>query len=145
MADLVKAPELPAAEAASASRLSRRAVVGGGLSLAMTSLLGAGAATARADDGPLRIGVLLDTSGPASIHGKRQLLGVLHQAELINLGAGRDRTGEVRLLVRDTQGRVDVTSQHAETLLTRDGVDALIGTSMPATAEALMSMAQAAG
>ena len=31
-------------------------------------------------------GVLLDTSGPAATHGRRQLLGVQHQAEQINAG-----------------------------------------------------------
>jgi branched-chain amino acid transport system substrate-binding protein len=126
-------------------RLARRVVLGGGLGVAATPMLGAGAARARPADDPLRIGVLVDTSGPASIHGKRQLLGATHQADMINADTPLDRESGVRLFVRDTQGSVDITRGHALALLDKDEVDAFIGTSLPLTAEVVMDVAEAAG
>ena len=122
------------------AELSRRVVLGTGLGVAAGTALGADVAAAETVGGLLRVGVLLDTSGPASTHGMRQLLGVRHQADVINAGSGAG----VRLLVRDTQGDVDITRAHAEALLGKDNVDALIGTSMPETAAPVMELAQAA-
>jgi ABC-type branched-subunit amino acid transport system substrate-binding protein len=82
--------------------LPRRVVLGGGLGVAAIPLLGV-AAAAGAGTGPLRVGVLVDLSGPASAHGKRQLLGMRFQADQIN--ADRKVPG-IELVVRDTQGDV---------------------------------------
>ncbi|PWK86963.1 amino acid/amide ABC transporter substrate-binding protein (HAAT family) [Lentzea atacamensis] len=116
------------------TRLSRRAALGSGLAAAVSPLFGA--TSGAAEEKPLKIGVLVDTSGPASIHGERQLLGVRYQAELIGRG--------VQLDVRDTKGDVGTTRAEAVALL-RDGVDGLIGTSMPATAAVVAEEAQTAG
>src|SRR5689334_2194954 len=122
--------------------VSRRVVLGGGLAtIATPALAGPAPAAERAAVAPLRIGVLLDTSGPAAIHGQRQLLGVRYQAEVINAGRG----DVVRLFVRDTQGDVDITRAHARELLHRYEVDAVVGTSLVPTAIPVMELAQAAG
>ncbi|GAA3642577.1 hypothetical protein GCM10022267_31480 [Lentzea roselyniae] len=117
------------------TRLSRRAVLGGAFAAAASPLV-LQTSVAAQDQPPLRVGVLVDTSGPASIHGARQLLGVEHQAELIGRG--------VRLDVRDAQGDV-ANTRKAVAALIEDRVDALIGTSMPPTAAVVMEAAQATG
>lgn len=118
---------------------SRRTAIGAGLAMAAAPLSEPFAAQAVPERRSLRVGVLLDTSGPASIHGKRQLLGVQHQARTLSTPAAR-----LELLVRDTEGSVDTTVAQLKALLDND-IDAIIGTSMPRTAEPVVETAQAAG
>ena len=120
---------------------TRRVAITSGLGLAAGPWLPSSAAEAAAVGDPLRVGVLLDTSGPASIHGKRQLLGVQYQASVF--GAGGDE--RMQLVVRDTAGKVDVTTANMKALLEKDRIDAVIGTSMEATTLAAVDLAQAAG
>ncbi|WP_416968179.1 ABC transporter substrate-binding protein [Streptomyces sp. 4F14] len=125
--------------------VSRRTAVAGLLTAALTASPHAVAApgTRRAADGlePLRVGVLLDTSGRGRVQGARQLLGVRHQAQMVNAAAG----DLVELLVRDTRGRTAETRSLARHLVETDRVDALLGTSAPATAAVVGEIGQAAG
>jgi branched-chain amino acid transport system substrate-binding protein len=127
--------------------VTRRGVLAGGAALATTPLLATTPALATtpsraAGFRPLRVGVLLDQSGRGSLQGKRQLLGVRHQADAVN---GAAAVPALHLLVRDTHGEVGITRSEVRRLLDEEHVDALIGTSAAATAAVVMSAGQAAG
>jgi len=101
--------------------LTRRSVLGVALGALAAPLL---AAAARANAAPIRVGVLLDTSGTYAGIGARQLLGAEYQA------------GATELLLADTAGDAALASAAADRLIA-EGVHALVGGSTPWTAAAI--------
>lgn len=115
------------AVAASATLAAPTAVAAAGGSAALTGT-------------PLRIGVLLDLSGPGRIQGRRQLLGIEHQQRLLDRAAG----DPLRLIVVDTRGERARTRTEAERLARQRLVDALVGTSAPGTSSVVAEIGESA-
>ncbi|MCP3803435.1 ABC transporter substrate-binding protein [Allokutzneria sp. A3M-2-11 16] len=132
---------------ASGRVVSRRSVLTGGAAVVSAALAGPGVATAgarAASARPIKVGVLLDLSGPGSGHGERQLLGLRRMRDMVESGALPGHR-PVTLVERDTKGTAAATAAAAAALIEQDRVDGLIGTSSPFTVGPLRDAAQAAG
>ncbi|GAA3990949.1 hypothetical protein GCM10022247_07220 [Allokutzneria multivorans] len=127
--------------------VSRRSVLLGGAAAVSAAAVGAGVAAAgprEALERPIKVGVLLDLSGPGSGHGERQVLGLRRMRDLVNDGLMPGHR-PVTLVERDTQGTTAATAAAAAALIGQDGVHGLIGTSSPFTVAPLREAAQTAG
>src|SRR5207302_7582711 len=94
----------------------------------MAALFASTGASAQAQP-PIKLGVLLSTSGVGASTGLGILEGVKLAVEEIN-AAGGIKGRKVEILLRDTQVKPDVATAVAKELLTKEGVKILIG---PAT------------
>ncbi|MFJ2744943.1 ABC transporter substrate-binding protein [Streptomyces sp. NPDC087440] len=131
--------------------ISRRsALIAGGALAAPLALSGATAALAAHSPStapsaadrykPLPIGLLVDVSGPTSVHGQRQRLGAEYMARQLNAAGGRR---PVELVFADTGGNPK-TALTAVRKLIAGGVRAIVGTSTPQTFEIAVAEAEKA-
>jgi branched-chain amino acid transport system substrate-binding protein len=105
------------------TKLTRRdALAGGGLALlAMTT----GGRPAGAQTGPIRIGIIQATAGPAGAYGPDAILGAQIAVDHVNAAGGIDGR-KVELVVRETQSSLnDSLSQFRQ--LSAEGVKLLVG------------------
>lgn len=122
------------------SRILAGAAVVLAASLTMSACAGS---TEPAETDPIKIGAVLDITGPGAV------LGVPQQETLNMLAAQLNKDGgingrEVELIIEDNQSVEDVAAKAATKLIEEDGVDVLLGASRTATSMAMRPIAEAA-
>jgi len=90
------------------------------------ALAGGAPAYAQSAQPPVKLGILLTTSGVGAALGTGMLEGIKLAVDEINAGGGI-KGRKVELIVRDTQFKPDVAVAAAKELLTKEGVRILIG------------------
>lgn len=117
----------------------------GPVAAAMLAAIVAGPSAATADDGdPIRIGVLLPTTGGCATAGTRALEG--HEAYVKQLNAAGGLLGRpVETIHRDSQCNPSVATAAARDLVTKDDVDFLIGGVSSSEALAISEVARQEG
>jgi branched-chain amino acid transport system substrate-binding protein len=93
------------------------------------------------DDGPIRIGVLYPTTGMGQVYGSPALLGHQMMVEKINAGGGL-LGREVVTVHRDDRSEPGHATAQARELVSRHGVDFLIGGVTSAVGQAISEVAR---
>lgn len=116
----------------------RKILALGAITLALT-----GGATAHAQSAqpPIKLGVLVATSGVAAALGSGILEGVKLATDEINAGGGI-KGRKVEFLVRDTQVKPDIAVAVAKELLAKEGVRILIGPTISGESLAVSELAK---
>jgi branched-chain amino acid transport system substrate-binding protein len=111
------------------------------LAFCLTGAAALGAAPVAAADGPIKIGLIQPTSGPAAYNGKNTVDGAkLAEAEINAAGGVLGR--QVELLVEDGKADPAESLNAAEKLLDRDKVSLLIGAWASSATLAVMPVVQ---
>ena len=116
----------------------------GALPLAISTLPGAMAilpGTARAQSGPIKVGVPLPLSGPAALYGEPALKGARMFVEEIN-AAGGVLGRKIELVVRDSKATPDEAVRVAREMILKENVDFLVGTLTSAEGPAVSTIAK---
>lgn len=115
------------------------AMAAAGLSLVLAAC--GGEASGEADEGPVKIGAVLDITGAGASLGvpERQTLEML--AEQLNEDGGIDGR-EVELIIEDNQSTEDAAARAASKLLQTDEVDILLGASRTGPSLAMRPIAE---
>ncbi|MBM0205688.1 ABC transporter substrate-binding protein [Micromonospora sp. STR1s_5] len=100
---------------------TRRQALGLGVALSL------GVTTkARAQSGPIKIGIATDLSGVAAAFANSQVNGLKFAVDELNR-AGGVLGRQIEVIVRDSQAKPDLGVSHARDLITGDKVDLLVG------------------
>ncbi|MEU6083255.1 ABC transporter substrate-binding protein [Streptomyces sp. NPDC047108] len=92
-------------------------------------------------DGSIRIGVLLDVTGPGATLGVQEKNGIRIAVDEINKRGGIDGR-KIETVFADSQSKPDIAAQQARRLMD-DGAQTIIGTSLAATCMAVRPLAEA--
>lgn len=113
------------------------------LATSLTMSACAGATQEPAETGPIKIGAVIDVTGPgAQLGGPQQNTLKMLAAELNKEGGIDGR--EVELIIEDNQSVEDAAAKAATKLIDEDEVDILLGASRTATSLAMRPIAEAA-
>jgi hypothetical protein len=110
--------------------------------LAAAAILSTGLTTAALAADPIKLGVIVPTSGGAASVGLPIVDGIKLAVQEIN-AAGGVNGSKIEIVVRDEQLKPDVATAAAKELITKEGVKAIIGAATSATSLAVSEVAKA--
>ncbi|MFG2196415.1 ABC transporter substrate-binding protein [Streptomyces sp. NPDC048639] len=93
------------------------------------------------EDGAIKVGVLLDVTGPGATLGVQEKNGIRIAVDEINKAGGIDGR-KVETVFADSQSKPDIAAQQARRLID-DGAQTIIGTSLASTCMAVRPLAEA--